>query len=96
METDGGDWTLVWSYTFTDYNHFTAHSNAITPTPNWQVRYEVNVPVSTTASLNETDVGRSERGVLGCPWPPLCKPLLSKQPTIFRGENAMTIMFDTV
>ena len=27
---------------------------------------------------------------------PLCKPFLSKQPTIFRGENAMTIIFDTV
>ena len=44
--------------------------------------------------------GRSEgEGELGCPWPPpppLCKPFLSKQPTIFRGENAMTIMFDTV
>ena len=40
--------------------------------------------------------GRSEgRGVLGCPWPPLYTPFLSKQPAIFRGENAMTIMFDT-
>ena len=29
------------------------------------------------------------------PPPPLCKPFLSKTPTIFRGENAMTIMFDT-
>ena len=28
--------------------------------------------------------------------PPPCKSFLSKQPTIFRGENAMTIMFDTV
>ena len=28
--------------------------------------------------------------------PPLCKPFLSKQPTVFRGENAMTIMFDKV
>ena len=38
------------------------------------------------------------RGVLVYPWPPppLCKPFLSKQPTIFRGENAMTIMFDPV
>ena len=37
------------------------------------------------------------RGVLGCQWgAPLCMPFLSKQPTIFRGENTMTIMFDTV
>ena len=41
--------------------------------------------------------GRSDGGP-GVPVtpPPLCKPFLSKQPTIFRGENAMTIMFDTV
>ena len=36
------------------------------------------------------------RGVLGCPWPPFVSLFLSKQPTISRGENAMTIMFDTV
>ena len=40
--------------------------------------------------------GRSGRGGPGVPVTPLCKPFLSKQPTIFRGENAMTIMFDTV
>ncbi|KAJ7355108.1 hypothetical protein OS493_027897 [Desmophyllum pertusum] len=38
METDGGGWTLVWSYTFTNYNNFMDNSNAITPRPNWQVR----------------------------------------------------------
>ena len=38
--------------------------------------------------------GRSEGGgVQRCP---LCKPFLRKQPTIFCGENAMMIMFDTV
>ena len=30
------------------------------------------------------------RGVLGCPWPPFCKPFLTKQPTT-GGKNAMTI-----
>ena len=35
-------------------------------------------------------------GVPGVPVTPLCKPFLRKQPIIFRGENAMTIMFDTV
>ena len=39
--------------------------------------------------------GRSEGGP-GVPVNPLCKPILRKLPTIFRGENAMTIMFDTV
>ena len=55
METDGGGWTLVWSYTFSDYGHFTADSNAVTPRPNWQVTPEVNVPISTTPPLDETD-----------------------------------------
>ena len=36
------------------------------------------------------------RGVLGCPWSPFVSLVLSKQPTIFRGENAMTISFDPV
>ena len=36
------------------------------------------------------------RGGTGVPVTPLCKPFLRKQRIIFRGENAMTIMFDTV
>ena len=55
METDGGGWTLVWSYSFTNYSHFNDKSNAITPRPNWPVRSEVDVPISTTPPLNETD-----------------------------------------
>ena len=55
METDGGGWTLVWSYSFTNYGHFNHKSNAITPRPNWPVRSEVDVPISTTPPLNETD-----------------------------------------
>lgn len=31
METDGGGWTLAWSYTFKNYSHFTDVSNAVTP-----------------------------------------------------------------
>ena len=55
METDGGGWTLVWSYYFTNYGHFNSISNAITPRPNWPVSPRVDVPVSTTPPLNETD-----------------------------------------
>ena len=55
METDGGGWTLVWSYSFTNYSHFNSKSNAITPRPNWPVRPEVDVPIATTPPLNETD-----------------------------------------
>ena len=55
METHGGGWTLVWSYTFTNYSKFTDHANAITPRPNWSVKPQVDVPISTTPPLNETD-----------------------------------------
>ena len=55
MDTDGGGWTLVWSYSFTNYSHFKDDSNAVTPIPNWLVTKTVNVPVSTTPPLNETD-----------------------------------------
>jgi len=55
MDTEGGGWTLVWSYTFTNYVHFRDGSNAITPRPNWPVTPEVDVTISTTPPLNETD-----------------------------------------
>ena len=55
METDGGGWTLVLSYIFTNYKNFKQSSNAITPRPNWPVLKQVDVGVSTTAPLNETD-----------------------------------------
>ena len=35
METDGGGWTLVWSYHFSKYYNFQDGRNAITPRPNW-------------------------------------------------------------
>ena len=55
MDTEQGGWTLVWSYTFTNYSHFTDISNAITPRPNWPADPAVDVPISTTPPLNETD-----------------------------------------
>ena len=55
METNGGGWTLVWSYSFTNYTHFNDDSNAITPSPNWPVKNEGNVPISTISPLNDTD-----------------------------------------
>jgi len=53
QQTDGGGWTLVWSYTFTAYYSFTSGSNAVTPRPSWIVSY-ANTRVSTTVPLNET------------------------------------------
>ena len=57
METHGGGWTLVYSYTFTDYNNFRAASNAVTPTPNWPSAQPVEVPISTTPPLSESSLG---------------------------------------
>ena len=45
----------MWSYTFTDYNHFTSPTNAVAPRPNWPVGPGANVLISTTPPLNETD-----------------------------------------
>ena len=56
METHGGGWTLVYSYTFTNYNNFKSGSNAVTPCPNWPVPY-VSVPISTTPPLSESSLG---------------------------------------
>ncbi|KAL9960604.1 hypothetical protein ACROYT_G034085 [Oculina patagonica] len=60
METDGGGWTLVWSYTFTDYQKFLTDGNAVTPRPNWPLGPEADVPISTTTPLNETDYNAME------------------------------------
>ena len=53
QQTDGGGWTLVWSYTFTDYRNFNSGSNAITPRPTWTFNL-ANTRVSTTVPLSET------------------------------------------
>ena len=55
METDGGRWTLVWSYTFTNYSFFRFYSNAVTPRPSWPAKPEVDVSISIKPPLNETD-----------------------------------------
>ncbi|CAB3995086.1 Hypothetical predicted protein [Paramuricea clavata] len=56
METHGGGWTLVYSYTFTNYNSFGLSSNAVTPRPNWPAS-GANVPISTTPPFNESSFG---------------------------------------
>ena len=56
METHGGCWTLVYSYTFTNYNSFTSASNAVTLRPTWPASY-ANVPISTTPPLSESSLG---------------------------------------
>ena len=56
MNTHNGGWTLVYSYTFTNYNSFTSQSNALTPRPNWPPN-NTNVLISTTPPLNESSLG---------------------------------------
>ena len=56
MQTHGGGWTLVYSYTFTNYSSFDSDSNAVTPRPNWPTP-KSNVPVSTTPPLSESSLG---------------------------------------
>ena len=56
MKTCGGGWTLVYSYTFTNYNNFDSDSNAVTPRPNWPAIW-ANVPISTTPPLSESSLG---------------------------------------
>ena len=53
QKTDGGGWTLVWSYTFTAYSSFSSSANAVTPRPNWAAS-GANTRVSTTVPLSET------------------------------------------
>ena len=56
MDTDGGGWTLVWSYEFTDHENFKSDSNAVSPAPRWpEVHSEIDVPISTTPPLHELD-----------------------------------------
>lgn len=55
MDTDGGGWTLVWSYTFTNYERLGTGANAVTPRPEWPAGSNVNVPISTTPPSHETD-----------------------------------------
>ena len=53
QQTDGGGWTLVWSYTFTAYTSFWTGANAVTPRPSWTAS-AANTRVSTTVPLSET------------------------------------------
>ena len=73
METHGGGWTLVYSYTFTNYNSFSSRSNAVTPRPNWPAS-SANVPISTTPPLNESSLGAVDWNL----WKSIGKELMVK------------------
>ena len=46
MVTQGGGWTLVYKYTFTNYSNYSEETNAITPRPDWSAS-AADVPIST-------------------------------------------------
>ena len=73
METHGGGWTLVYSYTFTNYNSFTSGSNAVTPRPSWPASL-ANVPISTTPPLSESSLGAVDWNL----WKSIGKELMIK------------------
>jgi hypothetical protein len=73
METHGGGWTLVYSYTFTNYNSFTSGSNAVNPRPNWPAS-SANVPISTTPPLSESSLGAVDWNL----WKSIGKELMIK------------------
>jgi hypothetical protein len=52
MTTEGGGWTLVWSYGFTNYQSFKSLNNAVTPRPSWGI--SSGTPVSTTPPSSPT------------------------------------------
>ena len=54
METDGGGWTLVFAYTFTNFSYFDS-GNYITPWPAAPNKASATVPVSTTPPQTTTD-----------------------------------------
>ncbi|KAL9952930.1 hypothetical protein ACROYT_G040262 [Oculina patagonica] len=55
QETGGGGWTLVYSYTFTNYPFFNNGANAVTPRPSWPANGDI--PESKTTPLSETQWG---------------------------------------
>jgi len=54
QDTAEGGWTLVYSYTFTNFKHFDTLANALTPRPNWNPKVG-DTPISTTPPRSETD-----------------------------------------
>ena len=60
MSTQGGGWTLVYRYTFTNYQSFVTSTNAVTPRPNWptnQLAKYCDTPISAEPPKVLTDYG---------------------------------------
>ncbi|XP_067040590.1 uncharacterized protein [Acropora muricata] len=55
QEFDGGGWTLVYSYNFTNYRNFASGTNAVWPRPSWPANGDI--PESKITPLSETEPG---------------------------------------
>ncbi|KXJ05020.1 hypothetical protein AC249_AIPGENE6500, partial [Exaiptasia diaphana] len=58
METTGGGWTLVWSYTFNNYQDFTNKTNYVKPVPTNMYGHaleESNIPPKNETDMNAID-----------------------------------------
>ena len=65
MDTNGGGWTLVWAYTFTDFAAFDQAINAMTPWPTMPYKAYAQVPVSKSPPKNTTDFNAMEFSLWG-------------------------------
>lgn len=79
MITDGGGWTLVYSYRFANFASFGSKSNAVTPKPNWPLsnKYVSSDGISTQVPLSETSYAAMDFNL----WRTIGKDFLIK-PTI--------------
>ena len=56
--TDGGGWTLVYVYGFTNYDNFNSSSNAVTPRPTWPYQAgDTPTPSSTSVPRSRDELG---------------------------------------
>ena len=76
METDGGGWTLVYSYTFLRPMQASTRKNTLTPRPNWQVSSQLGTfsKLSTTPPLGENDYNAMDFAV----WKVIGQEVLAK------------------
>ena len=84
MDTAGGGWTLVYSYTFTikPFASINGDAQAVTPRPNWSLRVNndgrvgelTHTPVSTTPPTSETDYAAMDFNL----WKSIGKEILVK------------------
>jgi len=74
METEGGGWTLVWSFTFNNYANFTSKNNYVKPIPRNMYTSGAVPGVSHTPPQNEDDMNAVDMNY----WPLIGSEILIK------------------